>query len=123
MDAEIECVALTEGVSVRLVVGDPEVVAETVVVCVEVLVPEDDTEPVDVRVVVPDAVAECVADTDAVSLGEGVPVRDVVEDPVLVRETEADAVGVEAAEADVVADVVFVAECVSGPLVSVADVV
>lgn len=41
-----------------MVVGDPEVVAETVVVRVEVLVPEDDADPVDVLVVVTDAVPE-----------------------------------------------------------------
>lgn len=123
LDDELDCVALDEGVPVRLVVGDPEVVPEPVAVRVDVVVPEADAETVAVRVVVPDAVAECVADVEAVSLDEGVPVRDTVGDPVLVRETDADAVGVEAAEADVVADVVFVAECVSGPLVSVADVV
>lgn len=122
-DAEIECVALAEGVPVRLVVGDPEIVAETVAVHVDVIVPEFVAEPVVVRVVVTDAVPECVADVEAVSLGDGVPVRDVVLDTVLVRETEADAVAVEAADAEVVADVVFVAECVSGPLVSVAVVV
>ena len=49
--------------------------------------------------------------------------RDVVGDPVLVRDTDDEAVGVEAAEADVVAEAVFVAECVLGPRVSVEDVV
>lgn len=122
-DAEIVCVALAEGVPVRLVVGDPEIVAETVVVSVDVIVSEPDAEPVDVRVVVTDAVPEYVADIEAVSLGEEVPVCEVVEETVLVRETETEAVDVEAAEADVVADVVFVAECVLGPRVSVADVV
>ena len=93
------------------------------VVRVEVLVPELVSVPVAVLVVVTDAVPEWVADVEAVSLGEGVPVRDVVGDPVLVRDTDDEAVGVEAAEADVVAEAVFVAECVLGPRVSVEDVV
>jgi hypothetical protein len=115
-----EDVVLADDVPVRLWVAVAEFVVDTVAVCVEVVVPEVVAVTVAVLVVVTEAVPECVADMEAVSLCEGVPVRLTVEDPVLVLETEVDAVGVEAADAEVVADVVFVAECVSGPRVSVA---
>jgi hypothetical protein len=120
---DTDCVALTEGVPERLSVEVSEPVTEPVTVRVEVVVPELDPETVDVLVVVPEAVPEFVTDAEAVSLDKEDPVPDTVGDTVLVRETEAEAVGVEAAEADIVADVVFVAECVSGLLVSVVVVV
>lgn len=80
-------------------------------------------ETVDVRESEEEAVKDIVADAECVSLADPVPVRDTDDEAVPVLETETDAVGVDAADADVVADVVLVAECVLGPLVSVAVVV
>jgi hypothetical protein len=114
---------VAEPVPDLLAVNVPEFVAETVAVRVVVVVPESVAETVELLETVTEPVPETVTEDEWESLGEGVPVLLTVEDPVLVRDTDTDAVGVDAAEAEVVAEVVFVAECVSGPLVSVAVVV
>ncbi len=123
LDADTDCVVVEDTVPVLLAVEVPDSVPEPVPVRLEVAVSEPDPDTVDVLETVPVAVPEFVAETDTVSLAEGVPVRLAVVDPVLVLDLVTDGVDVAAAEEDVVADAVFVAECVSGPLVSVAVVV